>query len=129
MRTETTYYAFDETEFDNEQDCLAYEESLNRSMASVIFFNENRKRIVQPTCEDIECYAMYMKIVDADKAEEIFDWLPAYISFEKPKGKLKNGTLYSYNCDNGGWDDMQKIEENLRRIRLELEEQCDDEHP
>lgn len=119
MRTETTYYAFDETEFDNEQDCLDYERGLTKLSGSVQWFTEDRALMKETDLQDVESIAMYFRVVDADAAAEFFDWLPTMISFDKPECKLENGQVFAYDTDTGGWDDMREL---IRRISSVIEE-------
>jgi hypothetical protein len=92
----------------------------------VQFFNEDRKFMRQPELEDIECYAMYMRIVDAETAAEFFEWLPQMISFEKPKTTLKNGQIFAYNTDNGEWDDMNEILDRIKSVVEDIKREAPD---
>ena len=76
MRSETTWYAFDETEFDNKEECEEYEKKILDMINSVMFFDYDMNHIKNPTIGDIESLAFYMVIKDAKKAKELFDYLP-----------------------------------------------------
>ena len=84
MRTEIHYFADDETEFDTEEECRAYEEAFRDLLSSVQFFDENF--ITLRTVEDIEAGAVFMYIKDSLKASDLFDRLCGWISFEAPYG-------------------------------------------
>lgn len=129
MRTETTYYAIDETEFDNEQDCLDYERGLTKLSGSVQWFTEDRVLMEEPDFQDIESIAMYFRVVDAEAAAEFFDWLPTMISFDKPECKLENGQVFAYNTDNGEWDDMRELVRRISSVIEEIERVAADANP
>lgn len=129
MRTETTYYAIDETEFDNEQDCLDYERGLTKLSGSVQWFTEDRALMKELDFQDIESIAMYFRVVDAEAAAEFFDWLPGMISFDKPECKLENGQVFAYNPDSGEWDDMRELIRRISSVIEEIESEAADANP
>ena len=101
MRTEIHYFADDETEFDTEEECRAYEEEFMDLLSSVQFFDENF--ITVRTVEDIETDAVFMYIKDSLKACDLFDRLCGWISFEAPYGvPYYNGDIL-WMKDTGEW--------------------------
>lgn len=113
MRSETTWYAFDETEFDNKEECEEYEKKTLDMINSVMFFDYDMNHIKNPTIGDIESLAFYMVIKDAKKAKELFDYLPQYVSFETPRFGYENGDKFEFNEAAEEWIN---IDEEHRRI-------------
>lgn len=113
MRSETTWYAFDETEFDSREECEEYEKKTLDMINSVIFFDCDMNQMTNPTIEDIESLAFYMVIKDAKKAKELFDYFPHYISFEAPSIGYKNGDRFEFDEVAEEWIN---IDEEHRRI-------------
>lgn len=81
MRTETTYYAFDDTSFSTKEACEEYERNITENYLSVVFFDENLKVIDLKKykeldgLEDAIASSYYIKIVNAEHAERFFSWL------------------------------------------------------
>lgn len=81
MRTETTYYAFDDTSFSTKEACEGYERNITENYLSIVFFDENLKVIDLKeykelgSLEDAVASAFYIKIVNAERAERFFSWL------------------------------------------------------
>ena len=113
MRSETTWYAFDETEFYNKEECEEYEKKILDMVNSVIFFDYDMNQMTNPTIGDIESLAFYMVIKDAKKAKELFDYLPHYISFETPRFNYENGDKFEFDEVAEEWIN---IDEEHRRI-------------
>lgn len=105
MRIETKYFAFDEEEFDTEEECKAYEDNLMGNFKAVAFFDEDLKPITSANAEYINGYAMFMKILDAEKAEELFHWLYSYCGFDADglSRNMKTGDIYAWDNDDGVW--------------------------
>ena len=107
MRTETIYYAFDDSEFDNEEECLAYEKEIKDRMNAAVFYDDE-KAIV-----DVEKYGTgsvyYIRIVDAKRAPFLFAWLCDYCGFDYPNDDdYKDGDLFVYDCDHDEWVNLNE---------------------
>lgn len=122
MRVETTYFAFDETEFDNEADCLAYEEKLNGLWGGVVFLDEEFRR-PKPGADPVEFIqynAIYVKVLDAMKAVELFQWLYGYEGLTMPPADMiYAGGVYKYDSD--APHDWVDLTERLREVTVEMD--------
>ena len=115
MRTEIHYFADDETEFDTEEECRAYEEEFKDLLSSVQFFDENFIQI--RTVEDIEMNVVFMYIKDFLKAYDLFNRLCSWISFEVPYNvPYYNGDILWMN-DTGEWINVGREINRLTAIR------------
>lgn len=114
MRTETKFYAFDDTEFESESECLAYEKMLKGSLCGVRFFDgEAHELTLDPdNPEEIED-AMYCHIVDDKAAPALFDWLNSYTGLELPNTEIKNNDLWYYDTDQYEW---VNVTEKLKKL-------------
>ena len=105
MRKETTYYAFDDTEFATEEACLEYERSVKEDYLSVLFLDEDLKPIDLSDkkglyeLEDAVAGAYYIKIINAETAERFFHWLRLSIgvNMEGFPEELKSGMWLVYD--------------------------------
>ena len=117
MRIEVTYYADDGEEFDTEEACREYEERLKKDMSSVIFYDENKKVMKNPTIEDIEQDAFYLKVLNAEEATRLFDWLHYQISFDFVEQEVVKDHFYAWMEDphlDDGFRDITKRFEDLK---------------
>ena len=99
MRSETTYYAFDDTEFYSAEECLAYEKSVSEQMTAAEFYDDEMNLVdVQ---KDGTGDAYYIRIINAEKAPGLFSWLNDQYGFEYPQGEFEDGDVFSYytRCD------------------------------
>lgn len=105
MRTETTYFAFDETEFDTEEECLAYEAECYQNMSAVAAYDENLTFIERPTAEQWESDVIILKILDAEKAEQFLKWIQDWCSMNTDGlcGELREGDVWAWDDDEGEW--------------------------
>lgn len=116
MTIEYTYIADDGTEFDNEEECRAYEDALKVQFDSVVIFDEN-KNILSHDWEEIEGNDFYIVIVAAEPARELFDKLGDYISFKKPKFEVHAGDVLAWDLYSEEWYNVHdRIEEFTRLI-------------
>lgn len=122
MRTVITYIADDETEFDNEEECIAYENGLKTDIDSVIFFDERYRIMHKPSPEEIEGNAFYMKVLDAAGAERLFDYISTWVSFEFLAGKPIKDHYYRWleGPQADGWIDFTREIEILQKTMAEL---------
>ena len=99
MRSETTYYAFDDTEFYSAEECIAYEKSVSEQMTAAEFYDDEMNLVdVQ---KDGTGDAYYIRIINAEKAHGLFSWLNDQYGFEYPQGAFEDGDVFSYDtrCD------------------------------
>ena len=124
MRSETTYYANDETEFDSEEECLAYEAALKNASKSVHFFDEHQARMSNATPEDVCNYSIYAKIIDAELAKKHFKWLYEFVGMTVPKIELHNGDVIKWDGESDDWvnlsDHVKRLQTELRNIQEEI---------
>lgn len=103
MRVEKTYFAFDETKFENEEECLAYERKVNSIMGSAMFYDDERKPV--DAAKDGTGSVYYIRIVDAKRAPSLFRWR----GFDYPNGDdCKDGDLFVYDCDHDEWVNLNE---------------------
>ncbi|MBQ6397391.1 MAG: hypothetical protein IJI06_04485 [Oscillospiraceae bacterium] len=120
MEIRYTYIADDGTEFDNEEECRAYEDALKVSFSSVVIFDEN-KNILSHDWEEIEGNDFYIVIVDKPEAEKLFDKLSDYISFEKPKFEIHAGDVLAWDLYSEEWFNVHERIEDYMRLIHELQ--------
>ena len=101
MRSETTYYAFDDTEFYSEEECLAYEKSVSEQMTAAEFYDDEMNLVdVQ---KDGTGNVYYIRIINAEKAPGLFSWLNDQYGFDYPQGEFEDGDVFSYYARNDEW--------------------------
>ncbi len=130
MRIEITYFADDGEEFGTEEECREYEESLKTDLNSVIFFTEDHKLMKYPKLKDIEQEAYYLKVLDPEKAEKLFDWLHYQISFDWIAGEPIKDHYYRWNeadyCVNGYVDftkELEELQKTMAELMIELDKE------
>ena len=106
MRIEKTYYAFDETEFDDEESCLAYERETRANLGAAKFFDDDRKPV--DVAKDGTGDVYFIRIKDKEKAPELFSWLCKYYGFEYPTDEYENEDLFVYDCDHDEWVNLNE---------------------
>ena len=125
MRIETTYYAFDGTEFDDKEECLDYEEHLKGMSSLVAFFDEDKRMIDSTSLEMVESNAIYIVILsnDVEKVREYFKWLEEQTSFEAPSIPFERGDVFKWTDDGGFWVDLRtrarRINEDIAHLTKE----------
>ena len=115
MRVEMHYFSDDDIEFDTEEECLNYENTKAQLFNTVAFFDENRNLMQNPSYEDIEGYAIYMVIKDAEKAEVLFRNLEKLIDFDPPSWHVECGDVLMWDSEPWGWVDMVKQMDKLHK--------------
>lgn len=118
MRKEVHYFADDDTEFDTEEECLAYEAMFKEQLDAVAFFDDDFNEITD--VENIEGYGVYMYIKDRGKAEALFDRLYEYISFDKPDFDVSNGDVIQWT--DAGWESIKDRIEELQTVFYKIAE-------
>ena len=113
MTTVTTYYSDDGIEFDSEEECRDYEETILHSKDAAVFFDESLKMMTCPVPEDVVNYAFWIYIKDAEKARHLFKWLDVQVGFELHIG-FKDGDILGYD------ENLSECWFNVRERSLEL---------
>ena len=122
MRTEITYYAFDDTEFYDEYSCRNYEQEFFSTLNSVIMRDEDLKPIeVSEDNYGDAADAYYIIIVDADKARTLFTHLEGLIGTAQPKCEFENNDILVYD-EEGDWDNSwvnlsRRVMEDSQRLK------------
>ena len=115
MRVECTYIAFDETEFDTEAECLAYEKGVKDRMKAAIFYDDE-KNIVDVE-KDGTGDAYYIRIVDAEQTPFLFDWLYNYVGFDYPHDEYyENGDLFNYDRNHDEWVNLTAQKKFIEKV-------------
>lgn len=121
MRIETKYFAFDETEFNTEEECLTYEAKQNALWGSVVLLDEEFHG-PKPGIGMLEfagC-AIYVKVLDAEKAGKLINWLYEYSGTSMPPvDMIYNGGVYKY--DENAPEDWVDLTELLHETAKELD--------
>ena len=127
MRIETTYYAFDDTEFYDERSCRNYEREFFSTLDSVIMRDEDLKPIeISEDNYGDAADAYYIFIVDSDKARTMFTYLEGLIGTPQPKCEFENNDILVYD-EKGGWDNSwvnlsRRVREDSQRLKHIAEE-------
>ena len=121
VRVETKYFAFDETEFDIEAECLAYEKKLEGLWDGVVLLDEEfHTPNGIPSLEFAEGFAIYVKVLDAEKAGALFNWLYEYAGVSMPPvDMIYKGGIFKY--DENAPEDWVDLTERLREAALEID--------
>lgn len=128
MRVETTYYAFDEKEFDSKENCLAYEAMVLDKLKSVAFIDEDFDRIAD--YEDLAYIAEsapYIKILDGEKAEEFIEWLEEYtgVCFDGIED-IETGDIFVFDMTPGAWYNLTDRISELKEMESKINEAVSD---
>ena len=116
MREETIYYAMDDTEFWDKDECEAYEKRINDSFSSVIFFDDKMCRIEPVVPETINAHCWYVAVLDRNGASTLFRWLSGYSGFNAPEyGSYSDGDIFEWRDDAEKW---VNIKEEVERLSL-----------
>jgi len=105
MRKETTYYAFDGTEFRTESGCLEYERDIKEEASSVIMLNEDFEVVDlfagKGNFEDIIDEVMYIKVLDGRLAGRFFWWVETNfgVAFGGLPEEFTTGEWWAYDND------------------------------
>jgi hypothetical protein len=101
-KTKLYYVAFDGTEFDDEEECAAYENAF-QSTKGVVGFNDHKK--AASTAEEVATEAVYLFITDANDARHTFYHLTDYYGTDFPT-KFSDGDFLRWDDDNDCWVNM-----------------------
>ena len=109
MRTETRYYAIDDTEFDSAEECLAYEAELKTQLDGFLLFDEHGQPLTfkDSTYREYDAISSYLRviyIVDADKAIHGLKWLSDQTGcYLPPLDELDSGQIWYDDTDQWDW--------------------------
>lgn len=115
MRSETTYYAFDDTEFFSEEECLAYEKYVSEHMTAAEFYDDEMNLVdVQ---KDGTGNVYYIRIISAEKAPGLFSWLNDQYGFDYPQGEFEDGDVFSYDVrDYDSWINLINQKKFIEKV-------------
>ena len=129
MRKETTYYAFDDTEFFDENECIAYEKHISDLFYSVDIFDSAFKRIGTTEVNWFDEHnvledAYYVVIKDVEKAKEFLRWASENYGYNLPDDGMVSGfDIIYYDEDDGEWVNLTKryneLCDKLNKLRKE----------
>ena len=130
MRKEITYYAFDDTEFDTEEECLEYERNVKLRYEAVLLLDEHLRPIDLSSKRGLDDLgdaineSYYIKILDAETAEKLFYWIRISVDMNMDgfPDKFADGMWLAYDDDNGVWFDPVACMEHYARIVSKLNE-------
>lgn len=118
MQIKKIYISDDGEEFETEEACLEYENSLN-SRDGVILFDHNLEVIHGGAPIDAYNEAFYMYISDAGQAERFFDWVREYDRSPVPKD-VKEGRIYFYDEAAGNYKNLDEFLMKWNSIRNKI---------
>lgn len=122
MEIRYTYIAEDGSEFDDEDECVAYEEGANKNLDSVVFFNDGFD--ILNSLQDIDYYTQFMLVVNPKRAKDLFDWLYGYCGMEKPTCELHEGDALFWDDEYGNWDSCKHRIEECQSLMKTLEKKA-----
>ena len=118
MQIKKIYISDDGEEFETEEACLEYENSLN-ARDGVILFDSNLEVIHGGAPIDDYNEAFYMYISDARQAERFFDWVYEYDHSPVPKD-VKEGGIYFYDEATGNYKNLDEFFTKWNGIRNKI---------
>ena len=127
MRVETTYYSFDEKEFDSKENCLAYEAMVLDKLKSVAFIDEDFDKIADYDLAYIAESAPYIKILNGEKAEEFIEWLEDYtgVCFDGMED-IKTGDIFVFDSLPGAWYNLADRISDLKEMESRINKAVSD---
>ena len=122
MRIEVHYFADDDTEFDTEEECMAYEAKQMEDFKSVLFFDDAFNHLDIPSQNTFEC-AMYLKILNGERASRLMRWQWGYfgVNMDGLPESLQDGELYAWDNDYGEWYNPKAKLEKYRTVADAIE--------
>lgn len=127
MRVETTYYAFDDKKFDSKEKCLAYEALVLDKLKSVVFFDDDFDRMEgeDPAC--VAESAVYVKILNGEKAAELIEWLEEYtgVCFDGIED-IETGDIFVFDMTPGAWYNLTDRISELKEMESKINEAVSD---
>lgn len=125
MTIRNIYVAADGEEFDTEEDCLDYEQTMDASGA-IIMFDSDRKLIKGVSSAEAFDRSMYLYIVDAEKAKRFLDLMRDDYGHIVPED-VEDYALYMYddNIRGQSYVELQELIANLETERDEILRECE----
>lgn len=108
MKKVITWVAFDGEEFSSEEECVQYEERLDRALKTFIFY-KNGSPIPCNSLEELEAaynLSEVIRINDYPYWKEDLDFIDAYWGWLIPDAP----GLYRYNEDDLVWEEIEESE-------------------
>ena len=125
MEKKITYIAEDGEEFEDEEECLAYERLLQK-VCGVMAFDDDRNLV--SSADDVATTAQYYFITDAAEAKKSFDFISDYYGTDIPT-ELKDGDIFRYDSDRYVWinviDELSDLGKLVIDISSEAQKQND----
>ena len=123
MEIKNIYIADDGEEFEDEEECLAYEEQM-KSIDGVELFTYTFENCTgQGGIEAFE-HASYMFIRDPDRAEKYFEYVQREGGYDTP-GYFVPRDCLQYDERSGSWidmrDEIQKMQDNLTKLMTQVD--------
>lgn len=117
MTIRNIYVAADGEEFDTEEDCLDYEQTMDASDA-IIMFDSDRKMIKGISSAEAFDKSMYLYIVDAEKAKRFLEIMCDDYGHIVPED-IEDHALYVYddNIRGQSYVELQKLIAKLETER------------
>lgn len=120
MKKVVTWVAEDETEFDTEEECYAYEHRYDGVMDAAVFLDDEFN-VIEQDFEQIYDRFVYIVIKDKEKAPGLFDALHDYEwCFVRPE-EYSDATILMWDSEEECYIDLRKqeaeIAEKLRSIQ------------
>lgn len=127
MRVETTYYSFDEKEFDSKEKCLAYEAMMLDKLKSVVFLDDDYDRMEGEDPAYVAESAVYVKILNGEKAEELIEWLEEYtgVCFDGMED-VKADDIFVFDPTPGAWYNLSDRISELKEMESRINEAVSD---
>ena len=127
MRVETTYYAFDEKEFDSKENCLAYEAMVQDKLKSVVFLDDDFDRMDGEDPAYVAESAVYVKILNGEKASELVEWLEEYtgVCFDGIED-IETGDIFVFDMTHGAWYNLTDRISELKEMESKINESVSD---
>lgn len=111
MRSETTYYAFDETEFKSEDECKEYERQIQESMNSVVFLNPYKEIVSLDILDSQSCNSFnpgYIYIRDASTCHSAFEFIESYLGIDMPHCEFDDDEVIGWDGFLNDWVNIVK---------------------
>lgn len=125
MRTEITYYAYDDTAFDELEDCIEYESHVLESLDSIVFFDEYNHVIEKSDsiekCLDSYSNSFFMYIQDDELCHVLLKALSDYTGYIIPQCEFKADDVLAYDCVHDSWFNLtERVQNDTNTLQLLL---------
>lgn len=122
MEIKNIYIADDGEEFENEEDCIAYEEQM-KSIDGVELFTYTFENCTGQGGAEAFDHAIYIYIRDPDRAEKYFTYVQNQTGYEMPTNYVP-GDCLRYDENSDAWinmrDEIQEKQDNLIKLMMRV---------